>query len=576
MAGQSVSFSIFLKDYFSGALDKAANKGDQFENEVGKNFKNAEKAGKNAAKGVESGWSGAFNVIKNLALTIGSGALVKSAISAAGAFETTNIKFGVFLGSAEKATAMIKELDAYSLRTPFSPDQVNDAATTLLNFGVDAKSIMPVISQLGDISAGDGQKFSSLGLVFGQVSAAGKLMGQDLLQFINAGFNPLKVLSDATGESMNSLKDKMSKGEIGVDQVAEAMRLATSEGGLFYGMSEKIAGTYEGKLSTATGNWTAMLRAMGNQILPSVNGLLDTFNNGWTKMLPVIEQVGKVIGWVVGNLGSIITVLSPLLAMFTAWYVVTEIVTAAQWLLNIALAANPVGLVIAAIGLLIGGLILAYQKSETFRNVINGLWESMKVLYEEVLVPVGMFLKSAFLVYLEAVTWYINLWIDGFKKVGQVIRSVFSGGSGWIKNIFGGALEWVGEKLKGFISFLGSIADALGITNIVNKTIAAFNKGFAGGGSSSESDPDSSGAPGSTDFASVIGGAKSTAKKGAGTKLPGVAGDTKVARNLTINIDGLIKELTISSTNIQESEGKLKDMVSKALIEAVRDFELSY
>ena len=67
---------------------------------------------------------------------------------------------------------------------------------------------------LGDVSQGNKERFDSLTLAFAQVGSAGKLSGQDLLQFVNAGFNPLNEISKMTGESMAELKERMSAGGV--------------------------------------------------------------------------------------------------------------------------------------------------------------------------------------------------------------------------------------------------------------------------------------------------------------------------------------------------------------------------
>lgn len=56
----------------------------------------------------------------------------------------------------------------------------------------------------------------------------------------------------------------------------------------------------------------------------------------------------------------------------------SKVATASQWLLNAALSANPIGLVIVAVGLLVGAFVLAYKKIEPFRNLVNSIWEKMK------------------------------------------------------------------------------------------------------------------------------------------------------------------------------------------------------
>lgn len=102
-----------------------------------------------------------------------------------------------------------------------------------------------------------------MALVFGQISSAGKLQGQDLLQLINLGFNPLKTMADRTGKSMSKLKDEMSDGKISFEMVRKEMELATSEGGLFFGMMDKKSKTFAGVMSTLKDNVSIALASLG-------------------------------------------------------------------------------------------------------------------------------------------------------------------------------------------------------------------------------------------------------------------------------------------------------------------------
>ena len=169
----------------------------------------------------------------------GIGAVTKLGMEA----ETTATAFEVLVGSEEKAAGLLKQLDKFAADTPFNKLQLTQNAQQMMNFGIESDKVMGYLQQLGDISGGNAERFSSLSLVLGQVSASGKLMGQDLLQFINAGFNPLKELEAMTGKSYKELQELMSKGEITFDHVAAAMAHATGEGGKFHGMMEKQSQT---------------------------------------------------------------------------------------------------------------------------------------------------------------------------------------------------------------------------------------------------------------------------------------------------------------------------------------------
>jgi tape measure domain-containing protein len=125
------------------------------------------------------------------------------------------------------------------------------------------------------ISMGNAERMQSLALAFSQTTAAGRLMGQEVLQFVNAGFNPLQAISKLTGESMADLKRKMEEGKISVEMVGMAFDAATSKGGTFADMNERLAQTTAGPLSKLEGNIAAMQRNLGNAMKPMTDTVID-------------------------------------------------------------------------------------------------------------------------------------------------------------------------------------------------------------------------------------------------------------------------------------------------------------
>ena len=81
---------------------------------------------------------------------------------------------------------MFKELQAFAAQTPLSLQTITSRAQMMLSFGIDQKKIIPFMKALSDVSAGNAQTFNSLSLAFSQMSATGKLMGQDLLNLRRA------------------------------------------------------------------------------------------------------------------------------------------------------------------------------------------------------------------------------------------------------------------------------------------------------------------------------------------------------------------------------------------------------
>lgn len=192
--------------------------------------------------------------------------------------ESLTASFEVLMGSADAAVKQIDQLKVMAAKTPFGLTDLADATKTLLAFQIPAEEATNLLSQLGDIALGDKQKLSSLALVMGQVSSAGRLNGGDLMQMINQGFNPLNEIAKRTGETMEQLRDRMSKGKISYKEVALAIKDATSEGGMFYQGMEKASQTAAGLESTLADNWASFW-----------GQLMEPVNEQWTNaILPAL------------------------------------------------------------------------------------------------------------------------------------------------------------------------------------------------------------------------------------------------------------------------------------------------
>lgn len=253
-----------------------------------------------------------------LGATMGAALGVKSIGLAANA-EQTAVSFEVLTGSAETAQKLITDLRTMGASTPFQVTDLNKAAETLMAFGATTDTVMDDITMLSNVAKGDSEKLKSLALVFGQISANGRLTGQDLLQMVNTGFNPLKTISEQTGESVTSLREKMSKGLISFEDVREAFRAATSEGGRFYNMNIKQSLTLLGKWSTLKDNVTEALREIGVALIEeldmaaAIDGLTDFARSFKTEWIPQIREgirkaadIGRMIIEVFTKIGEVI------------------------------------------------------------------------------------------------------------------------------------------------------------------------------------------------------------------------------------------------------------------------------
>ena len=201
------------------------------------------------------------------------------ALQTAASFEQLAISFRVMTGSAQTGQELTDAIIKLGAETPMTAQQLSKAAQLLLSFGESAENIIPDLQLLGDITGGEVNRFNQLSLAFAQVGANGRLMGQDLLQMVNAGFNPLQIISQKTGKSMGELRKEMEEGRISFQMVAQAMKDATAEGGRYFGLMEQQAGSLNGLLSTNADTWEQVAKNIGDMFLPmakaAVQGLIN-------------------------------------------------------------------------------------------------------------------------------------------------------------------------------------------------------------------------------------------------------------------------------------------------------------
>lgn len=365
----------------------------------------------NSSKG--SGGGGGFlsSILPAVGIA-GAMALGGSMLTSGLTAQARQASFEVMAGK-EKGTSLNKDLTKYAQDSIYG-NEVYQNAQTMMGFGIDSSEVLGNTKMLGDVAMGDANKLNSLTLAFSQVSAAGKLTGNDLLQFINAGFNPLQEISKKTGQSIGELKDAMSDGSISFKMVEDAFKSATSEGGRFYQMTDKIAQTDYGKLQAFQGQLEGLSTKIGGMLAPILGNLISNY------LAPFVEWLGKAATWIQQNwewLGLLITVLGTALIVYKGIVLATEAWAAALLLLKSAMLLNPMFLVVAGIAALVAGVIYAWNTFEGFRMVVMGLWESFK----QVFTNIGAFFKQTFAPIFEAIEAFKEgRYLDAGKAVAKL------------------------------------------------------------------------------------------------------------------------------------------------------------
>ena len=343
-----------------------------------------------------------------VALTAGIGVVSKLGMET----EKTAVAFNVLVGNEEKAAKMLGELNKYADNTLWDRSTTQQAAQTMLGFGVSTETVVDDLKMLGDVAQGDKNRLQQLALVFGQISSAGKLQGQDLLQLINAGYNPLLDISELTGKSVAQLKDDMSKGLVTFDMVRAAFQKATGEGGKFNNMTERIAQTSYGAFEQLKGKLISTLLELYNVIQPFIIPVLTALGKG-------LDYISKVADWASQHLKILIPIFKYLTIGLAAYTVATNLATIATKALSLIFRViitlsnlSPFGLIAAGVAALTVAIITCWNKFAGFRAVILTVWDTVKGF--------GEILKQYVL---DRITGIIT----GIGYVGDAIGKLFKG-----------------------------------------------------------------------------------------------------------------------------------------------------
>ena len=431
---------------------------DQYESQV----KKASKQGKElegtfggiGAKAVVMG-----NIATDVIRKVGNGIVTagKIGIGFNSQIESYTANFKVMLGDAELATKKVEELKTMASKTPFGLEDLANATQQLLAFQVPANKTNHILQMLGDISLGNKEKLKGLALVFGQVSSAGKLQGQDLMQMINQGFNPLNYIAKRTGESMGELRERMSKGAIGIDEVTQAFEDATSEGGQFYQGMEVASTTTAGLMSTLSdtvkeklGQLFASASESAKTALPDIiefvqnldvekmTNKLQSLAHTFVELLPIITGITTAtIAY-----KSAVAIAGLIEALKKA----TEGQTLAQAILNSTMLANPFVLVTTLVVGLVTAIITLWHTNEGFRDAI---------------IQIGKNIVNAFVTTGENIKRILTKSIP--NAFHQLVASAKTWGSDMIQNFINGikakiahlvnTVKGVAKKVKNLLGF---------------------------------------------------------------------------------------------------------------------------
>jgi tape measure domain-containing protein len=550
MAMNKAEFEFLLKDSMTSSLRSIMNDAGLLD----KKLKDASSSsgGLGMLKSMVGG-----NLIAGGIQAIGTGLkdLAKFAMKAGTDMEKARISYQVLTGDVEKGNKLFAQTSEFANVTPFNTTEVQKAGKTLMAFGVQAEDILPTMNAIGDVSALSSRSFDDMAMIYGKVVANGKLMGQELNMLVDAGFNPLQQISERTGESMSVLRKRMEMGQIGVAEVQQAFMDATGEGGRYNNGMDKISQTIGGKWSTLMGKVTF-----------AIGGLVESSSGFFTT---IIDGLISVTNWMTKNVDTLIIVGSVITGLIAGWVlytavtsgaaIATGIMTAAQWALNVAMSANPIGIIVVLVGGLIAAFVALYKTNDKVKGFFDGIWGGIKKFGDNV----AGFVKKTFHPFIEA--W------RHFKE-GNYSASA--------KALAMGAFN---------VTPLGLVSNAMklgdGVADAYNDERSESIKSSLA--KKAEEDKKKKETEGGTErtMAQVLaaqkmkdaangfnGTTKAKAKDKSKTSVSGASSGRPT--HINVEIDSLVKEFNIHSQNLEQIQRQVKDAVSRALTSAVNDVNL--
>jgi tape measure domain-containing protein len=367
---------------------------------------------------------------------LGVGALASQVGGLVGEMTTLSLEsekigkaFEVFLGSWQAASKMMEDLQqfGFGVGVALPTDEINNSAKSLLAFGIESEKIIPTLENIADVSAGTGKNFQELAIIYGKAKTAGVLYAEDINQLTEAGIPIIAELARQMGVNENQVKKLGSEGKITFDLLEKSFQSMTNEGGIFFNLTTTQAETAAGKMAILKKEILNSGKSIVDALIPAITSVvagLITLVRGFAAIPEFVrenkeELIALGVALVGFNTQAIIATANSLrlAAVEKARAIATGAVTLAQNLLNGAMRANPIGLVITAVGLLSAAFIALYKRSQNVRASIAGL---------------GAMAKEVFTIVKESISGFV----EGFQnlKEGNFTAAFKNFGSALVKS----------------------------------------------------------------------------------------------------------------------------------------------
>lgn len=481
---------------FSGALRRDFARAQRTVSRLGQNIK------RYAWLGIAAGAAGATLAVKKF-------------IDEASKIENVEAAFQPLVGGVENARAIVDKLNETAATTPFQLENLSAATKVLLGFGAATQdNIIPVLRMLGDTAGGNSEKLNSIALAYGKIQAKGRASMKEINQLINAGIPILGELKEITGLSGLELEKMIRSGKLSADIIDKAFLKMTSEGGKFYKGMEIASATLSGKISTLKDNIDLTAAKIGSTLLPIIKPLTDKaikftavirkwinenkeliqqkLESFFKTLFNVIKTGINVISTIIKTLKPFAPIIFSIIGAFIVYKTVLLAAAVVQAIMNAVMMANPIGIIIIAIGVLIGLIVMIVQHWKDIIAVLKKAWDNIV----KVAKAIWDHLVKAFKGASEWVSKTGQKFTFFLGPIGFVISALIEVGKQWDNisakfkagDILGGILAIGGALLSGLLApiqgFLELISKIPGLGDLARggaQKIAELRAGLTGG-----------------------------------------------------------------------------------------------
>lgn len=492
------------------------------------NFSKTMQEAANSTANMDSKMSSLTSKLSGIAAGIGVGALAKEMVTTGAEFDSYKARLETMLGSSLAANNAFTKIKEDAAKTPFDVGSLTQANSMLISAGATADDARSMVMGLGNAIAATGggsDELNRMAVNLQQIKTLGKASAMDVKQFAFAGIPIYQMLAKTMGKSVEQVREM----DITYEQLSNSFTKAAEKGGMFYGGLAKQSASIGGQLSNLKDQFT--------------NTLVDFYESAKPAITSIISLLSKMLQWVQRNKETVIVfmkIAGAIAAIVTAikiWTTVTTLFTAAQTALNVAMAANPIGAVVVAIMALIAAVAILISQYKSVQELHSaGMQKNMQSAFNEEKTQV-------------------DLLITKYEKLGYTKEKATASALAVSKKMLAADLadaqsQLANAKTDSQRRIAQSRIASLGGRGAYLQGLSGGTGGGIGGG------------------VAGAGGGKNS-KLGTGTEVTGAR-----PQAINIAIDKLVNELNIQTTNLTEGTAKMKELVSKALLEAVNDINL--